>query len=298
MKTKLMFLAVFFLLCSGLRTAEAENVPEIFDQVKSSVTVVWAAHKVSSVTGIDLSKTLSIGSGVLISDNGEVMTAAHLVQTADEITVKLSNGKFVDAHVVSSVPFAGIALLQLESVPRDIPAARLGDSRKVQVGDEVFVVGSPYGLNHVPTVGHISGRHQQNIMLGGFETVEFFQTDAFINRGNSGGPMFNKDGEVIGIMSHILFTGSFERLGFAVTSTTAKRLLLDQKPYGLGFDGVLLPDKLSAAFDPPESMRVLVQQVAEIDRFQPCQNVSNSFRYRNLLFKGRGFKIEYARNEK
>jgi len=254
-----MILALFILLCFPLRTVEAESAAETFNQVKGSLTVIWAVHKVSSVTGIDLAKTLRIGSGVLISDKGEVMTAAHLVETADEIRVKLSNGEFVDAHLVSSALFADIALLQLESIPRDISAAKLGDSGKVRVGDEVFVAGAPYGLNHALTSGHISARHQQNIMSGGFEAAEFFQTEAVINERNSGGPMFNLDGEVIGIVSHILFTGSFEGLGFAVTSTTAKRLLLGQKSFWLSPEGIQPADKLSAVFNLPTSMGVLVQ---------------------------------------
>jgi S1-C subfamily serine protease len=134
----------------------------------------------------------------------------------------------------------------------------------VEVGDEVFVVGNPYGLSHTLTAGHISARHKLNRISSGFQVGEVFQTDAAINQGNSGGPMFNMAGEVIGIASSILTkSGGFEGLGFVVTSNTAKRLLLEQPSFWFGLDGIVLEDKLAAVFNLPQPMGFLVQQVAE-----------------------------------
>jgi S1-C subfamily serine protease len=207
---------------------------------------------------------LDVGSGVLVSKSGKVITAAHLVNTADQIKVKLLGGEFVDARVVASAPFADISLLQLESVPKEAVVAKLGDSGKVQVGDEVFVVGTPYGLTHILTAGHISARHKLNRVSAGFELGELFQTDAAINPGNSGGPLFNMAGEVIGIASLILTkSGGSEGLGFAVTSNTARRLLLEQPSFWFGLDGIVLADEFAAAFNVPQPMGFLVQQVAE-----------------------------------
>jgi S1-C subfamily serine protease len=132
---------------------------DLFKEVNASVTVVVALHKVSSVpAGIQQTMGLNVGSGVLVSKTGKVITAAHLVNTADQIKVKLSGGEIVGARVTASDPFADISLLELESVPKEVVVAKLGDSDKAEVGDEVFVVGAPYGLSHSLTAGHISAR--------------------------------------------------------------------------------------------------------------------------------------------
>ena len=175
----------------------------------------------------------------------------------------MSNGEVVGARVVASAPFADVSLLQLESVPKGVRVAKLGDSEKMEVGDEVFVVGTPYGLSHTLTAGHLSARHKLNTLSGSFEEIEIFQTDAAINQGNSGGPMFNMAGEVIGIASRILTkSGGSEGLGFAITSNTAKRLLLEEPSFWFGLDGIVLKDELAAAFNLPQPMGLLVQQVA------------------------------------
>jgi S1-C subfamily serine protease len=266
MKFRFIILVALILLLCSWRSSESRSVADIFKEVNGSVTVIAAVHKVSSVTaGIRQTMGLgSVGCGVLVSKSGKVITSAHLVDTADQIKVKLLSGEIVGARVAASAPFADISLLQLESVPEQVSVAKLGDSEKVQVGDEVFVVGAPYGLSHTLTVGHISARRQPNTVSGGFETAEFFQTDAAINQGNSGGPLFNMSGEVIGIASHILTTsGGFEGLGFAVTSNTVRRLLLEQQSFWFGLDGVVLEDELATVFNLPQPMGFLVQEVAE-----------------------------------
>jgi len=265
MKFRLIILAVFLLISCMSRPSESRSMADIFKEVNGSVVVVVAVHKVASVTtGIQQTMGLDVGSGVLISESGKVITASHLVETADEIKVKLLAGETVGARVVAPAPFADVSLLQLESVPKKVVVAKLGDSEKVEVGDEVFVVGTPYGLGHTLTAGHISGRHRLNRVSAGFEVGELFQTDAAINQGNSGGPMFNMAGEVIGIARFILTkSGGSEGLGFAVTSNTARRLLLEQPSFWFGLDGIVLEDELAAAFNLPQPMGFLVQQVAE-----------------------------------
>jgi serine protease Do len=246
-------------------SSECRSLTDIFNEVNGSVTEVMVQHKGLSVranTQGNMGRDLA--SGVLVSKSGKVITAAHAVQTADQINVKFLSGETVGARVVASPLFADVALLQLESVPKQAVVAKLGDSDKVQVGDEVFVVGAPYGLAHTLTVGHVSARRKPNVISGGFELGELFQTDAAINRGNSGGPMFNMAGEVVGIATGILtMSGGFEGLGFAVTSNTAKRLLLEQPSFWFGLDGILLKDELAAAFNVPQPMGLLVQEVAE-----------------------------------
>ncbi len=265
MKIRFIILLALILISYPWRSSESRSMADLFKEVDGSVTVVVALHKVSSVpAGIQQTMGLNVGSGVLVSKSGKVITAAHLVNTADQIKVKFSNGDVVGARVTASAPFADVSLLQLESVPKGVRVAKLGDSQKVGVGDEVFVVGTPYGLSHTLTAGHLSARHKLNTLSGGFEEIEIFQTDAAINQGNSGGPMFNMAGEVIGIASRILTkSGGSEGLGFAVTSNTARRLLLEEPSFWFGLDGIVLKDELAAAFNLPQPMGLLVQQVAD-----------------------------------
>jgi S1-C subfamily serine protease len=238
---------------------------DTFREVYGSVTVVITMHKSISVpAGNQNTMGHNIGSGVLISKDGKLITAAHLVNAADNIEVIFPGGQSVSARVIASAPFADVSLLQLEAVPAEVMVARLGDSEKVDVGDEVFVVGTPYGLSHTLTAGHISARRTLNKISAQFEVSELFQTDAPINQGNSGGPLFNMAGEVIGIASHILTrSGGSEGLGFASTSNAAKRLLLEQPTFWFGFDGIVIEDKLAAAFNLPQPVGFLVEQVAD-----------------------------------
>src|SRR5262249_55881749 len=148
------------------------------------------------------SSVAETGSGVVISADGKVMTAAHVVHAMDEISVEALGGETVKGRVVASEPAADLSLVQLERVPAGVVAARLADSDAVRVGDQVIIVGAPYGLGHSLSVGWISARWPPNTVYRGMPLAEFFQTDAVINTGNSGGPMVNMAGDVIGIVSH------------------------------------------------------------------------------------------------
>jgi S1-C subfamily serine protease len=257
-------LAVFLLATCG--TAASGEVADRFRQVSDAVVIIGTQQTMllASSHGLQQSSAGNIGSGVLISRDGKIMTAAHLVQAASVIKVKFQGGQVIDAHVVASAPLADVALLQLERVPKDAVVARLGDSSLASIGDPVFVVGAPYGIAHTLTVGYLSARHQRNGVMGGFETGELFQTDAAVNQGNSGGPMFNMAGEVIGIVSHILSrSGGFEGLGFAVTSDTAKQLLLEEHAFWTGFEGSTLTGPLAEMFNLPQPFGVLVEHVAD-----------------------------------
>lgn len=242
----------------------AGSLRDVFKQVDPSVVVVETnSHHVVTGPKMQLATLPGLASGVLISPDGKVMTAAHVVQTADEIKVEFQNGEVSMATVLTSDPAADVALLQLKRVPAGINVARLGDSDEAEVGDEVFVVGAPIGMSHTLTVGHISARRKPNTMFGGMSRAEFFQTDAAINQGNSGGPMFNMSGEVVGIVSHIISkSGGFEGLGFVVTSNLARRLLLDQNPFWSGVESFMLSGDLARVFNLPQSAGMLIQRVA------------------------------------
>jgi S1-C subfamily serine protease len=140
----------------------------------------------------------------------------------------------------------------------------LGDSDKVEVGDQIFVIGAPYGISQTLTAGHLSGRRQMN-KDGETETsIEFLQTDAAINGGNSGSPMFDMNGQVVGIVSTIMSqSGGSEGLAFATAANSAKRFLLDRKPFWSGIDGVLVTGDLAKALNLPQPAGFLVQRIGD-----------------------------------
>jgi S1-C subfamily serine protease len=178
--------------------------------------------------------------------------------------VEFSSGELIPAHVTGSAFSADVAVLQLERNPVNVVAATLGDSDKVDVGDQIFAVGAPYGLSHTLTAGHVSGRHTLDKGSDNTTAVEFLQTDAAINSGNSGSPLFSLNGEVMGIVSNIISrSGGSEGLAFAATSNTARRLLLEQKPFWSGIEGLLVDGDLAKALNLPQSAGLLVQRVAE-----------------------------------
>ena len=139
---------------------------------------------------------------MLISADGKVMTAAQSSTPWTRSAWSSSGGETVKAKVVASEPAADLSLLQLERVPPGAQVATMADSDPVQVGDPVIIVGAPYGLSYSLSAGSISARWAPNTVYKTMPLAEFFQTDATINTGNSGGPMFNMNGEVIGIVSH------------------------------------------------------------------------------------------------
>jgi serine protease Do len=193
------------------------------------------------------------------------MTAAHVVHAMDEIHVEFMGGLTVTAHVVASEPAADLSLLKLDRVPSDALVAAMANSDDVRIGDQVIVIGAPYGLTYSMSVGWISARWAPSTVYKAMPLAEFFQTDAVINQGNSGGPMFNLAGEVVGLVSHnISRSGGSEGLGFVVTINTAKKLFLEQRSFWSGLEGQLLTEGQADLFNlPPKSLGYLVKTVAK-----------------------------------
>ena len=253
------------LLVAGWIPARGQSISETFKKVRDSVVVIETTEEeiTSWSRGMPV-KMGGMGSGVLVDSLGMVLTAAHVVQTAEEVRVRFSDGEVYNAKVYASAPGADVAVLKLERPPTSGVVAKLGDSDAVEVGDQVFIVGAPHGISYTLTVGHISARRAPNSLWGGLNEAELLQTDAAINQGNSGGPMFNTRGEVIGIVSHMISqSGGFEGLGFVVTSNLARELVLEQKSMWSGIDGYLLSDELARAFNLPQPAGVLVQKVVK-----------------------------------
>ena len=236
---------------AGPGDAQTPAVGDVFKKVLPSVAVIRATGSEVARGGgtVQFKET---GSGVLISADGKVMTAAHVVHVMDEIMVEFLGSDPVRARVIASETGADLSLLQLESVPAAARPAVMADSSRVQIGDSVVIVGAPYGLSYSLTVGYVSARHAPNSIYGTFPLAEFFQTDATINTGNSGGPMFNMKGEVVGIVSHIISkSGGSEGLGFVVTANTAKQLLLERRAVWGGLEFIPLTPDLTALLNVP-----------------------------------------------
>ena len=237
--------------------AGAQPLADLFGKVATTVVVVLAETADGAVA--------EVGSGVVVSSDGRIMTAAHVVRDAPAVGVQFLGGKKLAARVLAFEQAADLALLQLEQAPPDLQAATLANSDTVRVGDQVVVVGAPYGLGHALSVGWISARWAPSTVYKAIPLAEFFQTDASINTGNSGGPLFNLAGEVVGIVSHVISKGGgSEGLGFVVTMNTAKQLLLERRSFWSGLEGQLLSDDLADVFNlPPKTGGFLVKSVAK-----------------------------------
>ena len=253
--TKLILLLLLFFSISS----NAQDVSKLFDRLDPSVvTIEVVEYKVKDQK---LNASGGLGSGIVISKEGLIMTAAHVVESANEVSVKLLNGASYQADVVSSSSAADVALIKLRTKPANLKPVTVGNSSSSKIGEQILIIGAPLGLEHSLSVGHISRKMNKNVISNG-EMAGFIQTDASINHGNSGGPMFNMKGELIGIVSFILSnSGGFEGLGFAVDIDTAKKVLFDVNSFWTGFDGVFLSEGLAGIFNTPQPSGVLIQRV-------------------------------------
>jgi serine protease Do len=241
---------------------QSQSLDDLFTRVSPSVVVVRAKGRDVNAGGV--TRFNETGSGVLISSDGRVMTAAHVVNGMDEITVEGIGGEVVRATIISANAAADVSLLQLERVTKAMRVARTGDSDKMRVGQQVMVVGAPYGLAYSMSVGWISARWPPNTIFPDMPLAEFLQTTATINTGNSGGPVFNMGGEVIAIVSqNISKSGGSEGLGFMVTLKSAQKLLVPRKVFWGALQGVLLTGRLATVFNVPAPAGFLVKTVAQ-----------------------------------
>ena len=252
---RLTYLVLLFITTS----LSAQDVSALFEQLDASVVTIEVVEY--QVQDQKITTSGGLGSGVLINKEGFIITAAHVVDSANEILVKLHDGTSFPADVISSSTAADVALLKLRIIPPNLKPAKVGDSSTSKVGEQILVIGAPRGLEHSLSVGHISRKMDKSMISNG-AMAGFIQTDASINQGNSGGPMFNLKGEVIGIVSFILTnSGGFEGLGFAVDIDTAKKVLFDVNSFWTGFEGVFLSQGLAGIFNTPQKSGVLIQRV-------------------------------------
>ncbi|MDD3473566.1 MAG: DegQ family serine endoprotease [Syntrophaceae bacterium] len=207
-----------------------------------------------------------MGSGVIISSDGLILTNSHVVKDADEIKVNLSDKRSFTAKIIGADPESDIALVKIDA--KDLPTAELGDSDKLRVGEIVFAIGNPFGLNRTVTSGIVSATGRTNVGIIDYE--DFIQTDAAINPGNSGGPLVNIEGKVIGINTAIASrSGGYQGIGFAIPSNSAKLIMDDLQKGGKVRRGLLgvniqdLNDSLAKSFGRNDAEGALVSQVIE-----------------------------------
>lgn len=171
----------------------------------------------------------SLGSGFIIDGNGYIITNNHVVDKAESISITLSDNTKTEARVIGKDPKTDLALIKIET-KRPLNAVKFGDSDKIRVGDWVLAIGNPFGLGSSVTAGIVSAK-SRDIESGPYDS--FIQTDASINQGNSGGPMFNLQGEVIGISSAIFSTtGASQGVGFAIPANLAGWVISQLKEHG------------------------------------------------------------------
>ena len=207
-----------------------------------------------------------VGSGFVISSDGYILTNNHVVDDANQIKIKLSDGKEYDAKVAGRDPKTDLALLKAEGVS-DLHALQLGDSDSLKVGSWVVAVGSPFGLEQTVTAGIVSAKGR---VIGSGPYDNFIQTDASINPGNSGGPLLNPEGEVIGINTAIFSQGGGNvGIGFAIPVNMAKEIVPQLKDKGhvtrgwLGVGIQKITPELATSFGLKEEKGALVSQVVK-----------------------------------
>ena len=208
-------------------------------------------------------KSTSLGSGVIVSKEGHILTNHHVISGMTEIRVALTDGRNVAAKLIGSDDKTDIAVLRIET--SDIQALPFGDSEAVFQGQQVVAVGNPYGLDGSATFGKISATGRKTSNDSG---LEYLQTDAAVNQGNSGGPLLNVRGEIIGINSAIFTkTGGWQGISFAVPSNTAKRVMemlikagrISRGWFGMGF--APLNPRLAQSLGVPDLKGAIVTEV-------------------------------------
>ncbi len=218
-------------------------------------------------------RSLSLGSGVVVSADGYVVTNAHVVgENVREVTVALADKREVPATIVGIDAATDIALLKVAE--RGLPSLSWGDSNRLQVGEWVLAIGSPFQLSQTVTAGIVSATGRANVGFADYE--DFIQTDAAINPGNSGGALVNTRGELVGINTGIFSqSGGYQGIGFAVPSNLAQHIVEELKATGRVSRGTILgvslsgmTPRLAAQLNAPDTKGVVVMQIARSEAFE------------------------------
>lgn len=268
-----------------------KSFADIYEQLAPAIVSITSASV--NPYEVDTRVIRSVGSGVLIAPSGSVLTNAHLVLGQQVLTVTLRDNLSLEAQVVGLDPIFDVALLHIPQPAKlKLPTAKLGDSTKVRVGDEVITIGNPLGLNQSLTQGTVSGINRVLPELPLSVQAPLIQTDAPINPGNSGGPLVNRCGDIIGITTLIL--SSTQNIGFVIPSNLIRSVLPALIKDGevirpwLGFRGKLVDPILIALLRLPLVEGFLVEM---IDPDSPAEHAGLQGGQHEIIIDGKGFLI-------
>lgn len=244
--------------------------------------------------------TRGVGSGFIVNPKGFILTNNHVIEDASRIIVGLQSGEKYRAVVVGMDPETDVAVLKIEST-KDLPSVTLGDSNAAQVGDWVLAMGSPFGLDQTVTAGIISKKERESPYPNVFQ--RFLQTDAAINRGNSGGPLVNMRGEVIGMNSQIATsTGDYNGIGFALPANETNfvyKQLVAQGRVKRGFLGITLDsvhEEFAKIYGMSEAKGAIVTSVTPTDNGQPTPAAKAGFQANDIIIEFEGAQVANAQD--
>jgi S1-C subfamily serine protease len=212
----------------------------------------------------------SLGSGFVIDKDGHIVTNYHVIQGADEVFVNFSGEDRIKARIVGADPSTDIAVLKIDAHRRALTPLQLGNSDSIHVGDAVIAIGNPFGLDRTATAGIVSALQRQIQAPSGFTIDKVIQTDAAINKGNSGGPLLNAGGRVIGVNTQIETGGTSEGnvgIGFAVPVNTVREVASEIMEHGrvdhpyLGVEMQTIDEEVAKSFNLPAEKGVLITSV-------------------------------------
>jgi len=242
--------------------------------------------------------THGVGSGFIIDTKGFIITNNHVIEGATTITIGLLSGERFRARVIGVDKETDLAVLKIDS-DHDLPLMKFGDSNAAQVGDWVLAIGSPFGLEQTVTAGIISKKDRDSASFSTFQ--RFLQTDAAINRGNSGGPLVNMHGEVIGVNSQIAtLTGDYNGIGFALPSNEAKFVaeqILSQGRVRRGFLGVTLESvksEFARVYRMPDAKGAVVADIQPERNGQPTPAVKAGLQFNDIIVEFNGQPVQDA----
>jgi S1-C subfamily serine protease len=249
---------------------EAKSVQQIYEQAGPGVVQVTSTSVVSGSPFFGPQSATSLGSGFVVDKDGYIVTNYHVIEDASDVEVNFSSDDRVPAKIVGSDPSTDLAVLKIDAQASALTPLPLGNSDAVHVGDAVVAIGNPFGLERSVTAGIVSALQRDITAPNGYTIDKVIQTDAPINRGNSGGPLLNARGEVIGVNSQIESeTGGNVGIGFAVPVNTVKEVVSQIKQTGkvehayLGVQMQAIDEQLAETFKLPAEEGVLIVSVVE-----------------------------------
>jgi S1-C subfamily serine protease len=254
---------------AAFRSGTGKTISDIYASARRGVVQVLATSVVSDNPFFGSRESRALGSGFVMDKNGHVVTNYHVIEGASKVEVSFSGNDEMPATVVGSDPSTDLAVLRIKGAEsRSLTPLDLGNSTDVKVGDAVVAIGNPFGLERTVTAGIVSALQRQITAPNGFAIDEVIQTDAAINHGNSGGPLLNADGKVIGVNAQIESeSGGNVGIGFAIPINTVKDVFSQLLESGkvehayLGIEMTTITEDLAANVRLPVDHGVLIENV-------------------------------------